>query len=426
MAINVIKDKCKGCGICVKACPFSAITMKDKLAEIGSACTACGVCVSKCPFEAIEKTEDEDAIDLSAYKDIWVFAEQRDGKLMNVALELIGEGKRLAKEISDETKLCAVVVGDGVAHLADECYAYGADEVILIQDPLLKNYTTDGYAKVITDAINEFKPEIVLYGATHIGRDLAPRIAARCNTGLTADCTRLDVRVSSYIEYAKKNTTLDTSTLDPNDPSTGIKQTRPAFGGNLMATIICPKTRPQMSTVRPGVMQKREPVEGAKGELVEYKPTIAASDIRTEIVEIVKSTKELVSLTDAEIICSGGRGLGNEDGFKLIKEFADKVGGVVGASRAAVDAGWIDHSHQVGQTGTTVKPKIYFACGISGAIQHLAGMQTSDFIVAINKDADAPIFEVADYGIVGDLYKIVPLIIEMWDDAEALYDASTK
>ena len=323
-------------------------------------------------------------------------------------------------------ELVAVVVGDGVAHLADECYAYGADEVILIQDPLLKNYTTDGYTKVITDAINEFKPEIVLYGATHIGRDLAPRIAARCNTGLTADCTRLDVRVSSYIEYAKKNTTLDTSTLDPNDPSTGIKQTRPAFGGNLMATIICPKTRPQMSTVRPGVMQKREPVEGAKGELVEYKPTIAASDIRTEIVEIVKSTKELVSLTDAEIICSGGRGLGNEDGFKLIKEFADKVGGVVGASRAAVDAGWIDHSHQVGQTGTTVKPKIYFACGISGAIQHLAGMQTSDFIVAINKDADAPIFEVADFGIVGDLYKIVPLIIEMWDDAEALYDASTK
>ena len=426
MAINVIKDKCKGCGICVKACPFSAITMKDKVAVIGSASTPCGVCVSKCPFEAIEKTEDEDVVDLSAYKDIWVFAEQRDGKLMNVALELIGEGKRLAKEISDETKLCAVVVGDGVAHLADECYAYGADEVILIQDPLLKNYTTDGYAKVITDAINEFKPEIVLYGATHIGRDLAPRIAARCNTGLTADCTRLDVRVSSYIEYAKKNTTLDTSTLDPNDPSTGIKQTRPAFGGNLMATIICPKTRPQMSTVRPGVMQKREPVEGAKGELVEYKPTIAASDIRTEIVEIVKSTKELVSLTDAEIICSGGRGLGNEDGFKLIKEFADKVGGVVGASRAAVDAGWIDHSHQVGQTGTTVKPKIYFACGISGAIQHLAGMQTSDFIVAINKDADAPIFEVADFGIVGDLYKIVPLIIEMWDDAEALYDASTK
>ena len=426
MAINVIKDKCKGCGICVKACPFSAITMKDKVAEIGSACTACGVCVSKCPFEAIEKTEDEDVVDLSAYKDIWVFAEQRDGKLMNVALELIGEGKRLAKEISDETKLCAVVVGDGVAHLADECYAYGADEVILIQDPLLKNYTTDGYAKVITDAINEFKPEIVLYGATHIGRDLAPRIAARCNTGLTADCTRLDVRVSSYIEYAKKNTTLDTSTLDPNDPSTGIKQTRPAFGGNLMATIICPKTRPQMSTVRPGVMQKRDRVEGATGERVDYKPQITESDIRITIKDIVKSAKELVSLTDADIICSGGRGLGDPSGFELIKEFADKVGGVVGSSRAAVDAGWIDHSHQVGQTGTTVKPKIYFACGISGAIQHLAGMQTSDIIVAINKDPDAPIFEVADYGIVGDLYKVIPEIIDEWDNAEELYDASTK
>ena len=400
--------------------------MNDKVAEIGTACTACGVCVSKCPFDAIEKTEDENAVDLSAYKDIWVFAEQRDGKLMSVALELIGEGYRLAKEISEDTKVCAVVVGDNVKHLADECYAYGAERVIMIEDPLLKNFTTDGYTKVITDAIHEYKPEIVLYGATHIGRDLAPRIAARCNTGLTADCTRLDVRVSSYIDYANKNTTLDTSTLDPNDPSTGIKQTRPAFGGNLMATIICPKTRPQMSTVRPGVMQKREPIEGATGELVEYKPTIAASDIRTEVVEVVKSAKEMVSLTDAEIIVSAGRGLGNEDGFKLMNEFADKVGGVVGASRAAVDAGWIDHSHQVGQTGTTVKPKIYFACGISGAIQHLAGMQSSDMIVAINKDADAPIFEIADYGIVGDLYKVVPLIIENWDNAEALFDASTK
>lgn len=426
MAIKVLKDKCKGCSICVKSCPFGAITMNDKVAEIGTACTACGVCVSKCPFDAIEKTEDENAVDLSAYKDIWVFAEQRDGKLMNVALELIGEGYRLAKEISEDTKVCAVVVGDNVKHLADECYAYGAERVIMIEDPLLKNFTTDGYTKVITDAIHEYKPEIVLYGATHIGRDLAPRIAARCNTGLTADCTRLDVRVSSYIDYANKNTTLDTSTLDPNDPSTGIKQTRPAFGGNLMATIICPKTRPQMSTVRPGVMQKREPIEGATGELVEYKPTIAASDIRTEVVEVVKSAKEMVSLTDAEIIVSGGRGLGNEDGFKLMNEFADKVGGVVGASRAAVDAGWIDHSHQVGQTGTTVKPKIYFACGISGAIQHLAGMQSSDMIVAINKDADAPIFEIADYGIVGDLYKVVPLIIENWDNAEALFDASTK
>ncbi len=302
----------------------------------------------------------------------------------------------------------------------------GAEKAYKIASPLLKNYTTDGYTFAMKEAIDAYKPEIILYGATHIGRDFAPRIAARCNTGLTADCTRLDVRVSSYIDYAKKNTTLDTSTLDPNDTSTGIKQTRPAFGGNLMATIICPRTRPQMSTVRPGVMQKREPVKGATGEIVEIKTAVTADDIHITLKDVVKSAKELVSLTDADIICSGGRGLGDASGFELIKKFADKVGGVVGASRAAVDSGWIDHSHQVGQTGTTVKPKIYFACGISGAIQHLAGMQTSDIIVAINKDPDAPIFEVADYGIVGDLYKVIPEIIDEWDNAEDLYDASLK
>lgn len=427
MAIIVLKDQCRGCKLCIKACPFEAIDMEGKIAVINEKCTACNQCIPACPFDAIEKTEDETGlVDLSQYKNVWVYAEQRKGKLMNVALELIGEGHRLSREISEETKVCALLVGNNIEHLAKECYEYGADSVYLIEDPLLENFTTDGYTKVIVDAVKEFKPEIVLYGATHIGRDLAPRVAARLNTGLTADCTRLDVKVSSYIDYANKNTTLDTSTLDPNSDDKGLKQTRPAFGGNLMATIICPKTRPQMSTVRPGVMQKRERNVGAAGELIKVKPVLAKSDIRTELLDIVKSAKEIVSLTDAEIICSGGRGLGDPSGFELIKKFADKVGGVVGSSRAAVDAGWIDHSHQVGQTGTTVKPKIYFACGISGAIQHLAGMQTSDIIVAINKDPDAPIFEVADYGIVGDLYKVIPQIMEEWDQAESLYDASTK
>lgn len=364
-------------------------------------------------------------INLSDYKDIWVYAEQRDGKLMNVALELLGEGARLAKDISDETKLCALLVGDKIEHLAKECFEHGADVVYLIEDPLLKNFSTDGYTKVISDALNEYKPEIVLYGATHIGRDLAPRVAGRLDTGLTADCTSLNVSVKKYIEFAEANTTLNTATLKPDDPDKGLKMTRPAFGGNLMATIICPNTRPQMATVRPGVMDKMEVCEGKTGEIIKVKHDLKESDIRTKLLDIVKSTKEIVSLTDADIICSGGRGLGDADGFELMKKFADKVGGVVGASRAAVDSGWIDHSHQVGQTGTTVKPKIYFACGISGAIQHLAGMQSSDIIVAINKDPDSPIFEIADYGIVGDLYKVIPEIIELWDQADSLVDSDS-
>lgn len=388
MAVKVIDELCKGCNKCVKSCPFDAITMVDKLAVIGDACTGCGVCVEECPFTAIEKVEEEkEAKDLSVYKGVWVFAEQRDGIIMPVVIELLGEGKKLAAEIG--TELCAVLCGSNVGSQVDELIAYGAEKVYLADSAELKTYTTDGYTKVITEAINAYKPEVVLLGATHIGRDLGPCLAVKAATGLTADCTKLEI--------------------DPEDKK--LKQTRPAFGGNLMATIVCPNHRPQMSTVRPGVMDKAVYNPSNKGEIVNLNVSFAEEDIRTKVIEIVKTLKDVVSLTDAEIIVCGGMGIGKAEGFDLLKELADKIGGVIGATRACVDAGWIDHCYQIGQTGTTVKPKIYFACGISGAIQHTSGMQNSEFIVAINKNESAPIFELADYGIVGDLYKVIPAII---------------
>ena len=392
MAVNVIKEKCRGCSICVKNCPFEAITMENKLAVIGTACTGCGVCVEKCPFNAIEKTEEtKETVDLSEYRDVWVFAEQREGALMPVVNELLGEGRKLADEIG--CSLCTVLCGSQVEGLVDELFEYGADKVYLADHKELESYRTDAYTAVIHDAIKSYKPEIVLLGATHIGRDLGPCLAVRCNTGLTADCTRLEI--------------------DEKDKK--IKQTRPAFGGNLMATIVCPNHRPQMSTVRPGVMEKAERQEGRKGQVIPLSVSFETEDIRTRILEVVKQAGEAVSLTDAEIIVSGGMGLGGAEGFELLKKLAHKLGGVVAASRAAVDAGWIDHSYQVGQTGTTVRPKVYFACGISGAIQHVAGMQNSEQIIAINKNPGAPIFEVADYGIVGDIYQVIPALIEALD-----------
>jgi len=394
VVIRIISDKCKGCKKCIKLCPQAAITMQENLAVIGPECNLCNQCLEPefCPFEAFER-EGEEApaalIDTTQYRDVWVFAEQRNGKLMNVSLELLGEGKKLADDIG--CKVCAVVCGEDVNYLVAELFEYGADIVYYANAPELRTYNTDAYTNVFYKAILKYKPEIVLMGATHIGRDLGPCIAVRCETGLTADCTKLDI--------------------DPDDKK--LMQTRPAFGGNLMATIVCPNHRPQMSTVRPGVMQKPERKEGRTGELIDLAVSFKEGDIRTQVLEIVKAMKEMVSLTDAEIIVSGGAGLGGPDGFEVIKQLADKLGGVVGSSRAAVDAGWIDHSHQVGQTGTTVKPKLYIACGISGAIQHLAGMQTSDYIVAINKNENAPIFEVADYGIVGDLYKVIPALLNV-------------
>ena len=396
MAININPEKCVGCGLCVKECPFEALTMTTvdgkKVAESGMSCTNCGVCVDKCPKGAIERTGTSMTnVDISVYHGVWVYAEQREGKLMNVAIELLGEGRKLADDLG--TELCAILVGDQCDDLVDELFAYGAEKVYYANDPAFKYYTTDGYTTAIYRAILNYKPEIVLYGATHIGRDLGPSIAVKCGTGLTADCTKLDI-----------------------DPETKeLRQTRPAFGGNLMATIICPAHRPQMSTVRPGVMAKPEKVEGRKGEVIMLPQKFKAGEIRQEVLEVVKKVGEVASLTDAKIIVSGGRGIGGPEGFDTIRALADKLGGSIGSSRACVDAGWIDHAFQVGQTGTTVKPDLYVACGISGAIQHLAGMQNSKFIVAINKNENAPIFEVADYGIVGDLFKVIPAIIEELD-----------
>ena len=385
--ITIIADKCKGCGLCAKSCPYDAIKMENRKAIVNDKCVDCNACVKSCKKGAIVGKAVEEpavAVDLSAYKGVWVFAEQRDGKCMPTVFELLSEGRKLADDLGVE--LSALLLGDGVLEAnAADLAAYGADKIINVDSPLLKDYTT-----AITEVINEMKPEIVLIGATNIGRDLGPRLAGRLYTGLTADCTGLAI-----------------------DPETrGILQTRPAFGGNIMATIVTPRHRPQMSTVRPGVMKKAEPNYDRKAEVVDAKISLKADDIKTKVLEFVKAAKQAVNLVEAEVIVSGGRGLGNADGFKLIGELADALGGVVGSSRAAVDAGWISQDHQVGQTGKTVRPRLYIACGISGAIQHLAGMQTSDCIVAINKNADAPIFKVADFGICGDLYKVIPMILE--------------
>lgn len=327
-------------------------------------------------------------INLNDYNGVWVIGEQREGKINPVTIELIGEGRKLADQLGKE--LAVVIAGYEVEKEVKELLHYSVDKVYYINDPLLKDFTTDGYAISIANLIERKKPEVVLVGATSIGRDIAPRIAGKVGTGLTADCTKLEI--------------------DSTDNK--LLQTRPAFGGNLMATIVCPKNRPHMSTVRPGVMAKAVRNESETGILEVVTPELTEKMIRTRLVEILPQEKKSVNLTDARIIVSGGRGLKRAEGFELIKELADKLGAEIGASRAAVDSGWIEHSHQVGQTGTTVRPELYIACGISGAIQHLAGMSDSKYIVAINKDAKAPIFSMCDYGIVGDLYEIIPEMIE--------------
>ncbi|MZL00860.1 electron transfer flavoprotein subunit alpha/FixB family protein [Clostridium beijerinckii] len=333
-------------------------------------------------------------MNIADYKGVWVFAEQREGELQKVSLELLGEGRRIADELG--VNLTALLLGSNIEGLAKTLAEHGADEVLVADDKNLEHYTTDAYTKVICDLANERKPGILFVGATFIGRDLGPRIAARLSTGLTADCTSIDVDVTNG----------------------DLLATRPAFGGNLMATIACPEHRPQMATVRPGVFAKIT-TDPSKCKIEKVDVKLADRDVRTKVLETIKAKKDIVDIAEADFIVSGGRGVGNKENFQLLKELAEALGGTVAGSRAAVEKGWIDGAYQVGQTGKTVRPQIYIACGISGAIQHVAGMQDSDLIIAVNKDDSAPIMKIADYAIVGDLTKVIPELIDQVNEIKS-------
>jgi len=386
MSLFIDADLCTACGACVEVCPFGAVEIVGEAAQVNEKCNLCGACVEVCPVEAItiEKKEVKAA---DGYQGVWVFAEQRRGRLAGVSFELLGEGRRLADKLG--VSLSAVLFGRQVREAAGDLFAYGADRVYLADDPALADFTDDLYGGLLTALIREHRPEIVLCGATSLGRSFFPKVANALNTGLTADCTGLDIRDSDRL----------------------LLQTRPAFGGNIMAAILCPNRRPQMATVRPKVMRPGPCLEGRTGELVEVDPARYGLAPKTRFIEFIEDLSEKVHLAEADIIVAGGRGLGSAQGFDLLRELAELLGGAVGASRGAVDAEWISYAHQVGQTGKTVSPKLYIACGISGAVQHLVGMQSADVIVAVNNDPNAPIFEVADYGLVGDLYEIIPAII---------------
>lgn len=395
MGIKVLADKCYGCKVCLSSCPFGVIEIIDKKAVIKDGCTLCGTCATVCKFKAIEIIRETtvSAVDKFEHRGVWIFAEQRQGKLVNVALELLGEGRKLADKLAEP--LVAILLGSGIEAEANTLIAYGADKVWVVDNPQLEYFLEDTYTQVLSDLVKQERPNIILMGATAIGRSLGPKLAARLGTGLTADCTGLEV--------------------DPLEKN--LLQTRPAFGGNLMATILCPNHRPQMATVRPKVFKPMAEDMTRIGEIMKLDLTGVTFNIRAKILETVKETGYAVNLEEANIIVSGGRGLCDPKNFHLIEELAQVLGGAVGASRAAVDAGWVPYAHQVGQTGKTVGPKVYFACGIHGAIQHMAGMSSSDIIIAINKNPDAPIFKIASYGIVGDVREVLPLLIKEFKQA---------
>ncbi|MDP2920135.1 MAG: electron transfer flavoprotein subunit alpha [Dehalococcoidia bacterium] len=389
MGISVEKDKCTGCEMCVSACPFGLIDVIDGMAVIKlEGCNLCGACVEACAFEAIRiEKEIEQALYGDEHKGVWVFAEQRDGEIKSVAYELLAKGRELADAL--KTELCAICIGSGikgVEHLMEQ----GADKVYVIDDPALVNQTEDPYVAELARLARQYKPEIILAGATPFGRSFFPRVAAQLQTGLTADCTGLEIDTEKKL----------------------LRQTRPTFGGNIMATIICPTKRPQMATVRPRVF-KRSTLHGSHaGQIIRLDFNKEGVTSKTKLLNFVADLAEKVKLEDADIIVSGGRGLGKPENFHLVRELAAALGAAVGSSRPPVDEGWISYPHQVGQTGKTVCPRLYIAVGISGAVQHLAGMGTADCIIAINNDPDAPIFQVATYGLIGDLFKIVPLLTE--------------
>ena len=384
------KDKCTACGICESSCAFAAIAVEGDCAVVGDACTLCGACVENCPTGAltIETAAKREQNDLGDYSGIMVFAEYRHGDIAPVSFELLGIGRKLADRRG--VKLSAVLPGGKVAGYASDLIAAGADIVYLAEHPELEQFREDNYAAVLEQVIRERKPEVVLAGATAIGRSVIPYVATAIDAGLTADCTKLEIRESDG----------------------ALLQTRPAFGGNIMATIECPSTRPQMATVRPKVMAPAVPDPTRTGEVIPVEMPAQALRSAMVVLESVVNKEDQVNIQEVETLVAGGRGLDNEKGFRLIRELADELGGAVAASRAAVDSGWIPYPHQVGQTGKTVSPKLYIACGISGAVQHMVGMQSAEIIVAINRDDTAPIFDIATYGVVGDLYEVVPRLIK--------------